>query len=38
MGVSPFWLMILVDFLKITAIFTDSQQIPPFHAKIGQAL
>jgi hypothetical protein len=28
--------MILVDFSEITAIFTDSQQIPPFHAKIGQ--
>jgi len=34
---SPFCLIILVDFSEITAILTDSKQIPPFHAKIGQA-
>jgi hypothetical protein len=35
---SPFWIMILVVFLEINAIVTYSEQIPPFHAKIGQAL
>jgi len=35
MGGSPFLVMILVDLLEITAIFADSQQIPPFHKKIG---